>query len=248
MKLANNRFKELVYADIFDAPLKIGRKYYVLPGREKLIRIYQKREKISRIKKLEGQKIANYFRHIPFVEAVFLTGSVAAGNATAKADIDLMIITKPNSLWITRLLVFSYLKIENRLKKPICPNIFLDTNHLEVFEKNIYTAHEVKQAKMLFDRGGTAKQWLQKNKWVEQYCHAELVSASRSGIRRRSRNKFGMTLLLPFELIAYWLQYLYMKSKVTNESVGWGYAYFHPRNLSKTIDKKYSQRLVKYRR
>ena len=38
-------------------------------------------------------------------------------------------------------------------------------------------------------------------------------------------------LILPFELLAFLAQYLYMRPKMTNEKVGWGFAFFHPDQL-----------------
>ncbi len=54
------------------------------------------------------------------------------------------------------------------------------------------------------------------------------------------RRKFW---LMPFEALAFLGQYLYMRPKMTNEKVGWGRAFFHPRNLSNEVLKKFETRL-----
>lgn len=167
----------VVYGEIFDWPLtasearfwaiNTGRLGKSVEYRPNLSR-RAAREKIARAKTVEAKTVAGQLAKIPTIEGIFLTGSVVVGNATPAADIDLMIVTSPGTMWLTRLAVALFLKWKG-LYRHICPNIFLDTDHLEVKEKNLYTAHEVLQAKCLFDRNSVAKKWLRKNLWTKKY-------------------------------------------------------------------------------
>ena len=186
---------------------------------------------------------------------------MAAGNPKINADIDFLIVTVPNTLWITRLFVVVYLKTKGLYKNTICPNIFLDSNHLEIKEKNLYTAHEILQTKCLFDKGNFYQQFVLANKWTIKYlpnaytrCCAELVSASfkTEDFWTRSRNilpggrqEFGMTVLLPIEFLCFVFQYFYQKPRQSNEKVSWGFAFFHPNRLTEKILAKYRQKLSK---
>lgn len=184
-------------------------------------------------------------KDIPFIEAIFITGSVAANNPKKDADIDLMIITKPNTMWLTRFLVAAYLKTRKLYKEIICPNIFLDTNHLEIEGKNLYTAHEVLQAKCLFDRSNIEQLWLTKNKWTREYLpKAWLKHVSGSTYQGSMFHASKYMLLFPVELLAFIFQYLFMRPKMTNEHVGWGYAFFHPNQMSDKVINRYND-LVK---
>ncbi|MEK7127252.1 MAG: nucleotidyltransferase domain-containing protein, partial [Patescibacteria group bacterium] len=88
-----------IYSGIFKYPLN-----------SKEAKLWRINTKIITDSKLElAKKIISKLKNISFVEAIFVTGSVAANNATEKADIDLMVITKPNTLWLTRLLIAFYL-------------------------------------------------------------------------------------------------------------------------------------------
>lgn len=283
-----NKLLAIVYSDIFDFPLTLkesgiwrisskyrGRSsertqnsvvekngYYVLKNRESLIELRKKREKYSSLKEKKAREVTNTLKAIPMIQSVFLTGSVAVGNAKKEADIDLMIIVSPHSLWLTRLIVVTLLKIKKLYRDEkmagdrVCTNIYLDSNHLKVLEQNLFTAHEVLQAKCLYDRSGVERRWLEDNRWAKKYLpNAYKYSVSslpdgKAGIQypvskiKNNRSIFALCLL-PFELIAFCLQYLYMKSKITHERVGWGYAYFHPRDLSSLVLEKYSQKLKK---
>lgn len=224
----------VVYAQLFGYPLTVKE--------SQLWAIRKIREQSSLKKERVALEIVSQLKRVPTVQAVFLTGSTAAKNAKEDADIDLMIITWPNTLWITRLLVFGW------LKKQACPNIFLDLNHLGVTDRNLFTAHEILQAKCLYDRGGVEKRWLEANGWTREYLPQAYCSKMNNGQSAMGNQLLiGLLhILVPFELVAFFLQYLYMKPKMTNERVGWGYAFFHPIRLSEKVLKKLETRLLKY--
>ena len=215
MKKNINQLAAVIYADLFGYPLTVSE--------AKLWAIRKVGEKYSLEKFNKATEIVNLLKLIPTIEAVFLTGSVAVKNAKKNADVDLMIITSSNTAWLTRGVVFLFLKIIKKFKNPICPNIFLDLNHLEIKEKNLYTAHEVLQAKCLYDRSKVSKKWLDANKWVKEY------------------------LPIPFELLAFIIQYFYQRPKQSKETLGWGYMFFHPNDVAGKILGKFEQRLLKYK-
>lgn len=229
MKLKHNELAAVVYADLFGYPLTASE--------AKLWAIREVRQKNSVSKLALAQKITLWLKRIPMVEAVFLTGSVAVGNAKADADVDLMIVTQAEALWIARLVIILLLKKNHLYKTVICPNIFLDKNHLEIKEKNLYTAHEVLQAKCLYDKSNVNYLWLKKNEWTKKY----LLNAFNFKIKNcKNRNSikienWKLKILWPLELIVFVLQYLYQLPKQTNEKLGWGYAFFHPRDLSEKV-------------
>jgi len=244
-----SKLAAVVYADLFGYPLTVSE--------AKLWAVRKVRQEISEQRIAEAKKPVSILKIIPSVQAIFLTGSVAAGNAKANADIDLMIVTLPGTLWLTRLIIFMGLKLLRKLKNPYCPNIFLDLNHLEILNKNLYTAHEVLQAQCLYDTGGVYRRWLIENKWVREYLpfvyRRQKSKVKGQNFKARSTkflffNWIFKFCLLIFELPIFVLQYLYMRSGMTNESVGWGFAFFHPNNLSEKVLKKFDRRLVKYTR
>lgn len=236
--LNDNQLAAVVYADLFDYPLTIGE--------AKLWEIRKIRQEVSARKLIQAREIAWQLKVIPTIVGVFATGSVAANNAKKGADIDLMIITFPTTLWMTRLVVFIWLKLLGKLKNPYCPNIFLDLNHLEIQEKNLFTAHEILQAKCLYDRGEVERLWLQKNIWVKDYLPKAFEwriknCKSARNLKLEIKNRW----LWPLELIAFGLQYWYMKSRITNERVGWGHAFFHPKRRGEKILRLLEKRLAK---
>ena len=91
----------------------------------------------------EAQKSARLIAAFPFVEAVMISGSMSKNYMDAGSDIDFFIVTQPGRLWIARTLLILYKKIFLlNSHRNFCVNYFVDTQHLEIEDKNIFTATE----------------------------------------------------------------------------------------------------------
>ncbi len=80
----------------------------------------------------------------PFVHAVMVSGSLSKNYMEPSSDIDFFIVTKPGRLWVARTLLIAFKKIVLfNSHKDFCLNYFIDTDHLEIEDQNIFTATEV---------------------------------------------------------------------------------------------------------
>lgn len=207
-------------------------------------------------KKLQtARRLARLLGLFPTIKLICATGSLAVDNAKQYDDLDIMVVTSANALWLTRPLIIFFLKIL-RLRRPtslpehrspivsdkICDNLWLDATALALPEnkRNLYTAHEVLQAKPLFNRGGVYAAFIRANSWTKNHlanAYGEAVA------KRSSTHPRGGKLLLPggrigllgrcnfwpiLNLLAFKLQYHYMKPKITRETITLHSAYFHP--------------------
>ena len=218
-----------------------------------------------------AKKVVRLLTLVPTVSTIAITGSLAVGNAKVDDDIDLMVITRPDALWLTRLVVIPLLGLffkrrlpakigkfqvgPNQIKDSVCMNLWLDESALPVppDKRNLYTAHEVLQALPLFDRGGIYRRFIQANTWTKKYlANAYQIALKNEGEdrwsnvilaptgvpprnrgRRRGRIKFMLrTVTALLNIAAFKLQYLYMKKRITHETISLHAAYFHPRDLS----------------
>ena len=60
------------------------------------------------------------------------------------SDLDFFIVTEPGRLWIARILLVVYKRLFLfNSHKYFCVNYFVDTEHLEIEEKNLFTATEL---------------------------------------------------------------------------------------------------------
>jgi len=93
-------------------------------------------------------KTAHRFSYIiscfPFVRAIFISGSLSKNVMKPDDDIDYFIITEPGRLWLCRtfLTLFKKIFLANSHHN-FCLNYFVDSNSLEIPDRNIYTATEI---------------------------------------------------------------------------------------------------------
>ncbi len=130
--------------------------------------------------RLEGElraksllKVANRMSRLiyffPFVRGVFISGSLSKGVVPEDADIDYFIVTKRNRLWIARtlLVIFKRMFLLGS-KKFFCVNYFVDEDHMEIPDKNIFTATEV--VTLIPMQGeNCCKDFLRSNHWYKSH-------------------------------------------------------------------------------
>jgi len=214
-----------------------------------LISLRRSREKTSRKKLQILNSVVAVLRRFPFIQAVYLTGSLAMNNCKPDDDIDIMIISSPHTVWLTRFLVVIFLVITGQRRPPglfrhsspevankICDNLYLSTNRLTVphhpgfCSENLYLAHEILQSKLLWGPPGIAQNFLRANSWVSAYlpvAYSQQFNPSVSPLSS-SVGSFASGLLFFLNSLCFLGQYLYMRSGLTTEKVGLEYAFFHP--------------------
>lgn len=114
-------------------------------------------------------KMAKFISAFPFIRSVSLSGSISKNYMDSRTDIDYFIITSPKKLWLARTILIMYKKIFlHNSHKYFCLNYFIDFEHLEIEQKNIFTATEIftlipVTGKTYFD------QFIEANSWVKSY-------------------------------------------------------------------------------
>lgn len=200
--------KTLAYADVFSYPLTskeihlflIGQKislvdmvkelkalknlsqkrgFFYLKNQEKIFYLRQKRKKYSQEKIKIAQKITGWLKLVPWIKMVGITGNLAMNNADKDDDIDLLILTAKNRLWLSRFSVILITELLGVRRRPgqksvankICLNMFLDEAHLKIppKEQNLITAHEICQLKPLFSKDNFYQKFIQQNPWSVKF-------------------------------------------------------------------------------
>lgn len=90
-----------------------------------------------------ARRIGRFISRFPFVRGVCVSGSLSKHSMRPDSDVDFFIITRPRRLWLARtlLMVFKKMFLLNS-HKYFCINYLIDTEHLEIEEKNLFTATE----------------------------------------------------------------------------------------------------------
>ena len=213
--------------------------FYFLEGREGLIYKRVLRERTSRRKLKIAKRTGRILSLLPAVRMVAVTGSLAMNNSSDGSDIDLMIVTKKGNLWTTRLLVHLVLQAllipvrragRRDERDKLCLNMWLDEGDVVWRERNLYTAHEIAQIVPLVNKESTYEKFLFKNRWIFKFWPNAVKI-----VNYKLKTENSSRVLNIFELTAYKLQCLYMKSKVTREVVTPTRALFHPQDWGKVV-------------
>jgi hypothetical protein len=114
------------------------------------------------IAKKQAKRIARF----PYVRAVMASGSLSKNYMDNQSDLDFFIVTAPGRLWIARTLLVFYKRLFLfNSHKYFCVNYFVDTDHLEIEEKNLFTATELATVLPLYNAESYDKLH-QSNHWL----------------------------------------------------------------------------------
>jgi len=274
--------KTLVYSDIFDYPLtkaelwrylitsnKVSKSefeqnlkkhpqveyykgYFILKGKKTLIRKREEKIKTNQIKKTIALRAAKILSLVPGVVFVGISGSVSMQNADDNDDIDLIILTKKDVIFITRLfcaLILNYKKMLRRrnslsLKNKICLNLFIDKDYIfEISKQNLYTAHELAQVVPLFERKNSFESFLQRNNWVKKYLINSTVKSKVLLSKYNLVSQIFYPLLILINFPAKYLQLFLMRKVKTREILTDKILAFHPNDYQADILASYQKKL-----
>jgi predicted nucleotidyltransferase len=143
-----------------------------------------RRDRIQRARTLRrrGQRVARILRHVPFVRGLALTGSVAADDAGAEADVDMLVTVTPERIATVFLLLGTAARLLRR--RYFCPNYYVSPGSLGGTPPNIYLARERAQIRnLVIDRTpDPTAGWL-----PEVFPNLSPNGANGSAIRSRTR-------------------------------------------------------------
>jgi hypothetical protein len=143
--------------------------YYFVGNNASYINLRNQREIFSKKCWRIARLVTQIIKKFPFVRAVFITGTLSKNSSLPDSDLDFMVVTKANRLWICRTLLMLFKKIFLfNSHKYFCINYFISEDSLEIEEKNIFTATEIIHIKSTFNREMMNK-FLQSNLWIKDY-------------------------------------------------------------------------------
>ncbi|HTR82225.1 MAG TPA: nucleotidyltransferase domain-containing protein [Bacteroidota bacterium] len=147
-------------------------------------------QRASRMKK-KVLWISFFLRQVPFVRAVFVTGSLSKNVAGPSSDVDFMIVTAKNRLWVSKMILTAIRRtILFGSTKYFCCNLFVTEDGFMFFEQNIFNAIEIATTQVLWNEAAhrkfqSANSWIERflPNWRSNHAHGGFASASSSFIQ-----------------------------------------------------------------
>jgi len=191
--------------------------------------------------KLAKNLVVKHLSKMDEILMVGITGSVAAEKSLKNEDIDLLIITRADELWWTRLYLRLYVwffKIPHRRyneaekENEFCFNMWLDENNLEIprVKRNLKNAMDLIMMKVIYDKDNCYQRFLLENNWATKYVATGYKERRRGKVEKKSlKKKIGKRWL---NTILFWIQLKYMNRNRLPKFVEKGRAFFHKEKIS----------------
>lgn len=227
--------------------------YFFLKNRPNLVAARLQRAQYSQAKLKRAKLYSKLLTLIPTIELIAISGALAMENSHKKDDIDLVLISKKNTLWTTRflanILLFPFKRkplTDSSTDNKACLNLFLDEGDLTINPQNLYFAHEIAQMKPLWDRSKTYSRFIKANIWIKKYLPnwQPSLKLETGNWKQETRQKAQKALVfsrlaLSVENLLKDFQLWYMRKKVSTEKIGETQLFFHPSDTPEWVLKEY---------
>jgi len=155
--------------------------YYFFPGQDEAVENRRRRLVLSEEKMKLARRAAKKIRSTPFLRAIFVCNSVAAGLASPESDLDLFIITAPGRIWLVRFITNFWLRFLGwrvygaKRRDRACLSFYvtderLDLSSLRALDEDIHFAYWFCQLSPLYDPENYGVKLFEANRWVENYA------------------------------------------------------------------------------
>jgi hypothetical protein len=150
--------------------------YVVLKGRSNIVDIRKERFELNKKKWKRALTVARYVEIVPFVRMVAVVNTVAINNGKTNSDIDLLVVTAPHHIWITRMAVtgivalLGYRRHGTKIANRVCLSFYVSMAglNLEPLKREDSDPHFMfwaAQAVPLLDTGAYEK-YVEQNAWI----------------------------------------------------------------------------------
>src|SRR3989344_717185 len=186
-------------------PVGVKDGFYFLAGREAVVARRLEGYRVAEGKYRLARRFASWLRWLPSVRLVAVCNSLALSHAAADSDIDLLLVVRPRTVWVTRLLVVGVLaalglRPDARTQRDrFCLSFMasesaLDFSGLLLADSDPHFHYWLLSMMPLYDAGGVMTKILHENRWTRNRLPG--VTAPRAGARRLKMPR-GTAWLLP---------------------------------------------------
>ncbi|MBI2430256.1 MAG: hypothetical protein HYV29_15945 [Ignavibacteriales bacterium] len=167
------------------------REFFFLPTRKKdIVDRRTDEERYARRMLTIARLFSSFIKRFPFVRAIFLTGSLSKNVVDRSGDIDFMIVTAPNRVWICRTLLTAFRKIFLfGSKKYFCTNYYVTANGFSHQRRNLYAAIEVVTTKAVWNESAF-DEFQSSNVWTKEFLPNSCIEPDKRLLISPSRSFF----------------------------------------------------------
>lgn len=151
--------------------------FYFLPGRDGLYELRKKREKISAQKWKKFLRIAKWFQAVPYLRAIFASGSLAINNTDKGSDFDVLSVVRSGRLYTCRIflcLVASVFgarrtRYEKIAPDKFCFNHYITDRDMNIKHESLFNAQTYANLKPVLASEELFNRFYSENIWLNKY-------------------------------------------------------------------------------
>jgi hypothetical protein len=148
--------------------VRVVDEYVIACGREALVPRRRDRSRTSDRLWMRARRFVRVLSALPFVRFVGVTGALAMNNCAAGDDIDVLIVTAPDRVWLTRALSIALVYVGRLGGDTLCPNYVISENALALETHSLFVAHEFTQMAPVYG-GAVYDRMRAANCWIAAY-------------------------------------------------------------------------------
>lgn len=143
--------------------------YRFRPGAEAAVERRQARSRRAERLWPQARRAAAVLARFPYVRGLLVTGSLSKNSASADGDVDWLILVEPGRVWTLKSLLQVFRRaLPEAARERFCTNYLLDTDHLQIDDRNLFTAVELATAVPVAGPRGCVD-LLEANAWAARY-------------------------------------------------------------------------------
>lgn len=172
-------------------------------------KIKEKPWKIEKKFYKKTEKFIKFIKWLPWLKMIWIWNSIAMNCANRDSDIDLFIITSPNSLWLNRIFItfiFHILNVRKTEKKHawrFCLSFFATTNWIDFsswkIDNDLYLYFWIIYLKPILDYNNTYNLFLEKNSsWADFSDYYNIIQNNKKYIKYTCNNNNNNNFILKY--------------------------------------------------
>lgn len=160
---------------------QIGSKngFYFLRGKDVLYDLRIEREKIAAQKWKKFLKIAKWFQAVPYLKAIFASGSLAINNTAYESDFDVLSVAKSGRLYTCRIFLSLAASLfgarrtryEKSAPDKFCFNHYITDGNMNIKHESLYNAQIYANLKPVLAKNIIFNKFYTANTWLNKYIY-----------------------------------------------------------------------------
>ena len=175
--------------------------YYTLRGRDGLVDVRRARAVHAGRLWPAAVRYGRAIAGLPFVRMVAVTGSLAWDNIDNAGDIDYLIVTEPDHLWMCRWLVAAVGRVVRLRGAVLCPNYLVSSRALLLAEPNLYGAYELVRMTPIVGRS-MYRRLRFANAWAADYLPNAIETPCAPDVQARPGHGIGNRVIARLKRLA----------------------------------------------